>query len=86
MLDEKDIKILTEVFGSKKHVDEKMDDFALMVQKGFNDVTEKMATKTDLNELKKEMEDMRKEMHAGFKETAKLEPRIKRLEDALAID
>jgi len=60
-----------------------IEDLAVMVQKGFTDVTEKMATKLD--------------MEAGFKEVnerldklqndkiEKLEERMQKIENALAI-
>ena len=88
MLEEKDIQKLIEVqkevFTTKKDFDEKFDDFAAMVQKGFNDVTDKMATKVELQKLRKEMHDRFDELKD--QEIKPLKERMRKVENALAIE
>jgi hypothetical protein len=72
---------------SKKNIT--INDLVVMVQKGFNDVSSKMATKGDLNELKGEMnqcfDKIEKLILADHKKRIeRLEFEVKELKDLLA--
>lgn len=60
-----------------------IDDLAIMVQKGFDDVTEKMATKIEMRAGFKSINDRLDKLEN--KRMEKLEERMKVIEDALAI-
>lgn len=66
-----------------------IDDLAVMVQKGFNDVTENMATKSEMNlgfkKVNDRLEKIEKIILADYGERIeKLEIEVKELKDLLA--
>jgi hypothetical protein len=68
-----------------------INDLAVMVQKGFDDITDKMATKVELHELKKEMHDGFEKVNGRLdkfedQEIKPLKERIRKVENALAIE
>lgn len=70
--------------NAEKDTDKKIDDLALMVQKGFNDVTDKMATKSEMNkrfeQVDKRFEQMDKRFD-GMVTKAEMNRRFDGLED-----
>ena len=81
MLDEKDIKKLTKVLATKKNVDDRFDKFALMVQRGFNDVTDKMATKSEMNKRFEQVDKRFESLENSIVTKAEMNRRFDGLED-----
>lgn len=89
MLDEKDIKKLTKILATKKDIDDRFDNFASMVQKGF----EKTSTKEQVGHLELRIDKVEKglatirdliiENHR--KRIEKIETEIKELREMFAM-